>query len=171
MAWTSPRTWVAGAALSAAQLNAHLRDNLLALLPLDAVTHTSYTPTFTQSSTISKTVTYAKWQQIGKLVVVNFVLTASSAGVANNNILVGLPTTAAMTAGNSTVVGSASFFDASAAGAYPAIAVLNSTTTIRLMDATAAVTGTVCLGTTGAAFAAAIASSDVVSGQLMYEAA
>ena len=31
MAWTAPRTWVAGAVVTAAQLNQHLRDNLLAL--------------------------------------------------------------------------------------------------------------------------------------------
>jgi len=31
MAWSSPSTWVAGAVLTAAQLNAQVRDNLLAL--------------------------------------------------------------------------------------------------------------------------------------------
>ena len=31
MAWTAPRTWVAGEVLTAALLNTHLRDNLLAL--------------------------------------------------------------------------------------------------------------------------------------------
>ena len=30
-AWTAPRTWVAGAVLTASQLNTHLRDNLLLL--------------------------------------------------------------------------------------------------------------------------------------------
>lgn len=33
MAWTAPSTWVAGATLTAAQLNAQLRDNLLAVTP------------------------------------------------------------------------------------------------------------------------------------------
>lgn len=31
MAWTNPKTWVAGIKLTAAELNAHVRDNLLAL--------------------------------------------------------------------------------------------------------------------------------------------
>ncbi|GAA1790242.1 hypothetical protein GCM10009795_039930 [Nocardioides hankookensis] len=31
MAWTAPRTWVAGEIVSASMLNTHLRDNLLAL--------------------------------------------------------------------------------------------------------------------------------------------
>ena len=33
MAWTAPRTWVASEVVTAAQLNAHIRDNLLALVP------------------------------------------------------------------------------------------------------------------------------------------
>jgi hypothetical protein len=31
MAWTAPKTWVVGEAVTAADLNAHIRDNLLAL--------------------------------------------------------------------------------------------------------------------------------------------
>ena len=31
MAWTTPHTWVAGAVVTASQLNQHLRDNLLAI--------------------------------------------------------------------------------------------------------------------------------------------
>jgi hypothetical protein len=42
MAWTSPRTWVAGEIVTAALLNTHLRDNLLA-----ASVWTSYTPATT----------------------------------------------------------------------------------------------------------------------------
>lgn len=36
MAWTVPMTWVAGNALTAAQLNVHLRDNLLETAPAKA---------------------------------------------------------------------------------------------------------------------------------------
>lgn len=38
MAWTTPRTWAAGEVLTAALLNAHLRDNLAALRPAYATT-------------------------------------------------------------------------------------------------------------------------------------
>ena len=33
MAWTAPKTWVASAILTAAELNVHLRDNLNATFP------------------------------------------------------------------------------------------------------------------------------------------
>ena len=42
MAWTAPKTFVADGVLTAAELNTHLRDNLLAL-----TTWASYTPTWT----------------------------------------------------------------------------------------------------------------------------
>lgn len=38
MAWTSPRTWVSGEVVSAALLNAHLRDNLLETAPAKVTT-------------------------------------------------------------------------------------------------------------------------------------
>lgn len=43
MAWTSPRTWVAGETVTAALLNIHLRDNLKAV----GDAWTAYTPTTT----------------------------------------------------------------------------------------------------------------------------
>lgn len=41
MAWTAPRTWVSGEVVTAALLNAHLRDNLL---EVDPRAWTAYTP-------------------------------------------------------------------------------------------------------------------------------
>lgn len=46
MAWTTPRTWVAGEAPSAATFNAHIRDNFNA-----QGTWTTYTPTWTANGT------------------------------------------------------------------------------------------------------------------------
>ena len=46
MAWTTPRTWVAGETVTAALLNTHLRDNLNALTTL-----TSFTPTWGNTGT------------------------------------------------------------------------------------------------------------------------
>lgn len=37
MAWTSPRTWVAGEVVTAAELNTHVRDNLISVLPVGSV--------------------------------------------------------------------------------------------------------------------------------------
>lgn len=53
-----------------------------------------YTPTFTQSATITKTVNWARFTQLNKLVQVSIKMTASSAGTADNLILVGLPVNA-----------------------------------------------------------------------------
>ncbi|MFT2016283.1 hypothetical protein ACMA1D_10635 [Streptomyces sp. 796.1] len=38
MAWTAPKTWTAGAVLTAAELNEQLRDNLLETMPAKAMT-------------------------------------------------------------------------------------------------------------------------------------
>jgi hypothetical protein len=46
MAWTAPRTWVAGEVVTAALLNTHLRDNLLSL-----GTWQTYTPAWTATTT------------------------------------------------------------------------------------------------------------------------
>lgn len=47
MAWTTPRTWVAGETVTAAIMNTHVRDNLKAL----GDPWTAYTPTWTASTT------------------------------------------------------------------------------------------------------------------------
>jgi hypothetical protein len=51
----------------------------------------NYTPTWTQSATITKTVNWARYSQVGKLVQVSIRMTATGAGTASNKILVGLP--------------------------------------------------------------------------------
>lgn len=51
----------------------------------------SYTPTLTQGVTVTKTVTYAKYCQIQKLIIVNVRLAVTSAGTAGTEVLVGLP--------------------------------------------------------------------------------
>jgi hypothetical protein len=167
MAWTSPNTATAGTTITAANHNTYIRDNLKALLPLDIVAFTSYTPTLTQSSAVTKTVTYAKYQQFGKFVICNVVLTASGAGTGNAKVTVSLPVTAAA---NQQAIGSGFIVDASVPNNNPGIAILDSTTTVAFVDATQA-TGAVRLGQTGAVFSAALASSDVVSFCISYEAA
>lgn len=37
MAWTAPRTWQVGEVVTAAQLNTHVRDNLMAVVPVGVV--------------------------------------------------------------------------------------------------------------------------------------
>ena len=50
-----------------------------------------YTPTLTQGVAVTKTISYAKYCQIQKTVIVSIFLTATSAGTAGQFVLVGLP--------------------------------------------------------------------------------
>jgi hypothetical protein len=88
-------TFVAGQVLTAAELNT-------------AGAWQDYTPSWTQSATISKTVDWARYTQIGKWVQGSVKMTATSAGTANNKVLVGLPVSASS---NNFVVGSMVVYD------------------------------------------------------------
>jgi hypothetical protein len=67
MAWTSPSTWVAGAVLTAAQLNAQVRDNMKAI----GDPWTAYTPVWTGATTnpvIGNGTILGAYSQAGKMV-------------------------------------------------------------------------------------------------------
>ncbi len=89
--------FTSGVALTAAELNTGL-------------TFTDYTPDWTQSATITKTVNWARYTQFGKLVIGTVKMTATSAGTANNKVLVGLPVNAAS---NNYIMGSFTYLDTS----------------------------------------------------------
>jgi hypothetical protein len=74
-------TFVSGQILTAAELNT-------------AGEWQSYTPTWTQSATITKTVNWARYTQLGKWVQGSVKMTATGAGTASNVIKVGLPVNA-----------------------------------------------------------------------------
>lgn len=115
MAWTSPRTWVAGEVVTAALLNTHLRDQLLELNGT-ASAWTAYTPTFTDL-TLGNGTLVAGYKQAGKSVMFRFRLTWGSTTVANaNNTTFSLPVTgrAVALAGLLTV----NMYDASATTSY-----------------------------------------------------
>lgn len=94
----TPRTWVAGDVLTAAQLNAEIRDALLAIFPLGPpdVAWTAFTPTLSQAVTLTKTATYARYTRIGRQIHAQCLLSITSAGTAGNPVLVGLPVPAAV---------------------------------------------------------------------------
>lgn len=90
---------------------------------------TSYTPVLKGgATTVSKTVTYAKYIQIGKTVILQAALSATSAGAANGTITISLPI-AGLTADTSRVVGTFFIFDSGTAF-YQGSAALLSTTEI-----------------------------------------
>lgn len=163
-------TFVAGQVLTAAELNT-------------AGAWQSYTPTWTQSATITKTTDWARYTQLGKWVQGSIKMTASSAGTANNKILVGLPVTASA---NNFIIGSMLIYnDSEANDKYrwdSGCALYESSTTMsfspRSDSGTLAVrtTGDVRFGqnytvTTTPTTGFTIASNDVLWIQFAYEAA
>lgn len=130
-------------------------------------TWTSYTPTLVQSGAVTKTVTYAKYIQIGKLVIVAVNLAVTGPGTASNAVVIGLPVNAASTS-IARAAGTGSIYDSSVGLVYGGVADFYGTNnTIRLWP-TSADSGDV-LG--AAAFTAALASGDAVTLNVMYEAA
>ena len=161
MAWTAPSTWVAGAILTAAQLNEQLRDNMSVLAPF-AAAWTSWTPTLTQSGAVTKTVTSATYVQVGKLVIAQFNLSVTGAGTAGVGVLMGLPVTAL---GFLKSVGTCAIFDTSASTTYGGTCTSLSTTTVGFVGDWSGA------NTWGSQPSLALANGDVIRGTLMFEAA
>lgn len=91
----------------------------------------SYTPTLTQSGTVSKTVTYAKYRQFGKTVKGSVLLAVTGSGTTNNPVLIGLPVASQATTG--LVMGSGDIVDSSAGQHYVGAVVSSSTTTVGIV--------------------------------------
>lgn len=125
---------------------------------------TSYTPTLTQSATVSKTVNYAKYRKVGKTVIGNVSLACTSAGTAGNAILIGMPVVAAYATNQ--VVGSGYVLDASV-GFYAGILLASTTSVFSLLNPAAGAANV--LGISG--MSAALASGDSISVAFHYEAA
>lgn len=129
---------------------------------------TAYTPTLTQSATVSKTVNYARYQRLGRWVTVMVMLTASSSGTAANAILLGLPVAAEGTITNLTTLGMMNFFDTSAGLRHTCTANLNNATTLSFLSTVSTANS---LFGSGGAFSLAMATGDTISVKVSYEAA
>lgn len=166
MAWSTPRTWTTGELVTAAHLNQEVRDNLAAAHPLGVDAWTPYTPTLTQSGAVTKTVTYAKYQRVGRLIHFAVNLSITGTGTASNVVLVGLPV-AASAGFDGCQLGPGLIYDSSASTVYNGNAAVVGTTTAHIWPAAdGAVTA---LG--GRAFTAALASGDLIRMSGTYEAA
>lgn len=127
MAWTTPRTWVAGEKPSAATLNTHIRDNLAAI----GDAWTSYTPTTTNVTLGNGTLT-AAYGQAGKLVWFRVKLTFGSTTALTGSPTFTLPVNA--TAARRFTF-DASLYDASAGSPHKgAFAVNSSASAISIRD-------------------------------------
>jgi hypothetical protein len=118
----------------------------------------SYTPTWTQAATITKTITRATYMRVGRMVNAHFYMTATSAGTAANTILMGIPVAAVTGA---SLIGHVDLFDVSGGLHTTGAAVLSTASTFGIQTQ----------GATGLAVAPTIASGDIVSAMLTYEAA
>lgn len=86
MAWTAPRTWVAGEKPSAATLNTHIRDNLKSI----GDAWTSYTPTLGNVTEGNGTKTGA-YMSAGALTAVRFRFTLGSTSAITGSPTISLP--------------------------------------------------------------------------------
>jgi len=102
MAWTAPRTWVAGETVTAAQMNTHIRDNLLDAFPNTPDAWTIYSPvlTATTNPTLGNSTLTGSYMVIGNTVHFRFRLTIGStfsAGSGTYQFTLPLPTSANVT--------------------------------------------------------------------------
>lgn len=163
MTWSTPRTWAAGEKPTAAELNQEIRDDLNAIVPIGPNGWTAYTPTLTQSSTVTKTVTYAKYMKVGRMVHVTALLTVTGSGAANNAILVGLPFTAAA---SGLVAGTFRVNNSSGPNDFVGGCYFSSTTVVAGMTNN----NSHLLGAASSAFASGLGAGDLVCIDLTYEA-
>ncbi len=125
----------------------------------------TWTPTLTQSGTVTATVNHAVQARWGRLIVAAFRLTVTGSGTGSNAVTVSLPVTAARA---DMVTGTGYLFDASASAQYQGSCFLPTTTTLDLRNYFTT-TAENRLGASG--FTAGLASGDIVGGMFVYEAA
>ena len=161
MAWTSPRSWIAGEVVTAALLNSHLRDNLLAIGAGAANAWTAYTPTVrANANTVTISGNDSRYAQVGKTVKVTGQVNVTSAA-ASGTIGVSLPVIARAVDANRPF-GVGLFFDNSA-GTNAVLFVF--------YDSTTGTTDIRFRSATGVVLASDLAAGDVLTWQVTYEAA
>jgi hypothetical protein len=130
---------------------------------------TSWTPTVTQSASVTVTNTHSRYARYGRTIHATTLLTVTGSGTASNDILISLPVTAAAAYGAAAIVmGVGHVIDSSASLSYHGPAVSFNTTTCRIKAASAA-SSTGYLG--GTTFTAGLASGDNLLFTITYEAA
>lgn len=124
----------------------------------------TYVPTWTQSATVTKTVNFAKYWRVGRLVTVQVSMTATGAGTAANAMVVSLPITGTADVG---ACGSFWFNDAGTAFYSGTTRKVSSTTLLFYIGGSSSGG----LGATGGGFVSAIAATDQLEFVATYEAA
>lgn len=127
---------------------------------------TSWTPTVSQSSSVTVTVTYAKYMRIGRLIIGTFQLAVTGSGTSSNAIGVsGLPATPAQA---SLIIGSGRIWDNSATTWYGADLYSHTSGATLAFHVSSAASSDPRLGVFS--MTAGLASSDILTGTFQYEA-
>lgn len=126
---------------------------------------TSWTPTVTQSGSVTVTNTRSRYARYGRTIHFTAQLSVTGSGTGSNAITISLPVTAAASA---QMVGVGLLVDSSASLIYPSVLLASSTTALQMRDTTA-------VGADGrlgfAVFTAGLASGDTIQISGTYEAA
>jgi hypothetical protein len=154
---------IADAAVTTAKLEASVQATLTEV----EAAWTTWTPTLTQDTTVTKTVTLARYVQVGKTVHFVCVLAVTGTGSAGDEITITLPVTAAWS--GSSIPGSGYLYDDSIGVNHHGNPFLKSTTTVGLHPAQGSAVGLGLLGLV--LFTAALASGDTFTISGTYEAA
>lgn len=152
--------------IAATTVQAAIAELISEAFPLGWGAWTSYTPVLGQGAAtpnIAKTVSYATYTKVGRLVIGAYLLAVTGTGTAANRVTVSLPLTAAGTA-FSAIGGTGAIFDASASETWTGLPRLETTTALSMLNTRA----NGILGSGG--FTAALANTDAVTGTFIYEA-
>lgn len=132
----------------------------------------TYTPTLVQSGTVTKTVTYASYVQIGKTVIGNVRLGVTGSGTSSNEIRIGLPVSAASASSQGCGAG---YWQDSGTSTIPGIVVVANADYVCLVgqnvNGSVSNAAAVRHGASSSASSAALANNDVIVLSFMYEAA
>lgn len=149
-------TFADGVVLTAAELNT-------------AGEWSSYTPTLTQSVTVTKTVNWARYTKLNKLVIGSVKVTATGAGTADNAIKIGLPVNASS---DNYLLGTGFFATSATATHVPLLTMYDTASTVVFRATSATDSYADLLGTTNFVDGGrTLANDTVIWFQFMYEAA
>lgn len=152
------KTWVAGDVVTAADTNLYLTRT--------GGAWNTWTPTITQSAAVGATVQHATWLRAGRLIIASFRVSITGTGTASNQVSFNPPVNCARTGD---IVGSGLIYDTSAGLSYSGTFSMDSAANRVIIAAAGVGVSPSPFGVAG--FTAALASGDVVTGFMTYEAA
>lgn len=134
----------------------------------------TFSPTWTQGVTVTKTDLYSRYTKDGRRVTFSFSLQATGAGTATTTQSVSLPFPVAGLGGERIPMGTATFFDSSANTFYHCLAIMQTPAGTALIFYPTAATGGLgsqFLGLSASGgTTAAVAVNDTIAGTVVYEA-